>query len=43
MSDPGRRLALLNMAQAWTDLADHAQRSGKEDGFFRDAGTPLPA
>jgi hypothetical protein len=25
-SEPGRRLALLNMAQAWTELADHAQK-----------------
>jgi hypothetical protein len=27
-SDPGRKLALLNMAQAWTDLANLTQKSG---------------
>jgi hypothetical protein len=32
MSDPGRRLALLNMAQAWTDLADHTRKSEGDDG-----------
>jgi hypothetical protein len=42
MSDPGRRLALLNMAQAWTDLADHTQKSGGE-GNLAEAGTPLRA
>jgi hypothetical protein len=26
-SEPGRRLALLNMAQAWTELADLRQKS----------------
>jgi hypothetical protein len=25
--EPGRRLALLNMAQAWTELADLKQKS----------------
>ncbi len=32
MADPGRRLALLNMAQAWTDLADHTQKSRNDEG-----------
>jgi hypothetical protein len=30
--EPGRRLALLNMAQAWTELADLKQKSGGDLG-----------
>jgi hypothetical protein len=30
-SEPGRRLALLNMAQAWTELADLRQKSSGDN------------
>lgn len=33
--DPGRRLALLNMAQAWTDLADATQKSRDKNDLDR--------
>jgi hypothetical protein len=26
LDDPGRKVALLNMAQAWTKLADHIEK-----------------
>jgi hypothetical protein len=38
-SEPGRRLALLTMAQAWTELADHAQKFRGENDLD-DKGRP---
>jgi hypothetical protein len=29
--DPGRKVALLNMAQAWAKLADHIENLGRTD------------
>jgi hypothetical protein len=31
IGDPQSRLALLEMAQAWLKLADHAQKNGEAD------------
>jgi hypothetical protein len=40
LSNPGYRAALLNMAQAWFELADHVE---KEDVTLRVALSPQPA
>ena len=42
MLDPGRRLALLNMAQAWTDLANQTQSAGDKNDV-PDGAPPLQA
>jgi hypothetical protein len=31
--EPGRKVALLNMAQAWVRLADQVERDGDDLGF----------
>ena len=39
-AEPGRRLALLDMAQAWTELADHAQKLRAENDNDRPVSDP---
>ena len=41
--DPARRLGLLNMAQAWTDLADHTEKKSTGEDGLTDSATLLRA
>jgi hypothetical protein len=41
-SEPGRRLALLDMAQAWTELADHTHKANNPVSVRDGSTLPQP-